>query len=256
MSSLEFQKLPLERVSLRLAPSQYFPVDARILNSIMDAQVQDWPTVDFIRHERTGFGRACLSLPVEYVFSILGLRFKNAATGCRLIYQANLIRLDWDSTQEGAPYPRFGKMLEMLEEFVSSLADIAPRLKFHACNLSYTNFLSLENFPTGKDVKEFVTPKYRIGALTPENILHEQNVCWKESDGADYRFHLKAVVEESEDGEGYSRNGLQFFTSAGQVYKSENRFPRVELESLNRVLNSNFKKILTKKAKEEWGLEK
>lgn len=254
-TSPDFETLPLEEVSVRFAPNAYLPIGASVLKELMLGLEAEWPVVDFIHHERSGFGRACLKLPLQYAFGVLGLRFKNPDSGLRLIYQANLLRIDWERKFSSVPYPRFPGLLALAESTFERIRDILEGdvLSFHACNLSYQNFVRTASFPVGSDVSAYIRKNYRIAALDPESVLHEQNICWKEPSGIDYRLHLKTIAEEGETAD-EDLVGLQITTTAGKVFEGRPGLPTAETRELNSLLNSNFLKILTPNAKKEWGL--
>ena len=251
-----FDSLPLQEVSIKLAPSSYLPVGADVLRELMVELGRDWPVVDFIEHERAGFGRACLRLPLQYAFKVLGLRFKVPELGLRLIYQANLFRLDWERRESTLEYPGFTDLLSRIESSLHRVIRVLGEdydCSFHACNLSYQNFLRMDAFPKGSDVSVYIHQDFLAQALEPDFVLHEHNICWKEPSGIDYRFHVRTVAEEDEAGKDLV--GLQISTTAGMVFDTNSGFPVEETRELNSLLNRNFMRLISDRAKREWGLQ-
>lgn len=254
-TQLEFSALPLQRVAIKLAPSEFLPVSPRTLHFLLLHLKGEWTQSRFIEVEEPGFGRACLEMPLEYTFTSRGFQFRNPTRNLVLTYQANLLGVEWQY-HEGAEYVRFPVLKEVLAQLVEVVTDLFGSehpLSFHACNMGYLNFVTTQDFPTGKDVARYLKSSFRFPALDQANLLHEQNVCWKEACGTDYRIHLKSGSRE-EDGDEDEAVGIELHTTAGRMFDSAPGFPTQELDLVHELLNTRFHSALTANAKKEWRL--
>lgn len=249
---LRFQNLPLIEVVIRLAPSTLLPVDLDRLCRLADRLRRRLPVVQDLDAPLAGIG----PFQIEVGFGqSLGARYSDSERGLSILVQPNLIQAVWQNTAltPAIAYPHFEEMLKLLKWAITGLSATglgsAPPT-FAAANMSYTNFVATDNPPGYTDLARYLVPRAQCGLLSGSGRIHEHNVSWRDPSGADVRLHVRGV---GQSGTAPLPNGMVVTTVAGQNFTPE-AWPGTQIRANHQLLQKLFYDIITREAKQEWGL--
>lgn len=251
MNTLEFTKLPLFEVMIRIAPSDVIPIAFELEYHLYERFRDEFTgrnRVSFVANFGTG------ALPVEKS-EMRGFELIRHWPGSLivLVIQSNMMAIQWYRSlfKSAEEYPRYSELRALLDRLVSTLRE-APGpfsdLKFRAANMRYSNYVRTKCQPTLKDVRKYVAQGFAQPGLADDLCLHGITTCWREHDGQDIRVNI-------DNSGGITKYGWELVTGCGQLLEPECEDVLPVVDRIHDKLNERFPTFLTASAKKQWGLQ-
>lgn len=251
---LDFANLPLVEVSVRL----YFASDFLLSlahGTSAQAQLTDrFPHLLDLEQMEPGLGGRPLTLrltPGAPGFSHMGFRYAGNAKGLELCLQPNLLSIRWSKKFEPDPkvYPRFSAIEDNLWWADDILRKVLQLPSISALNMRYANFIPTDEKSTGSVLRDYFSETVSVALLKDVTMLHNVDLSWRESDQIDRRFSLSKGIS----GDGMTNvEGFLLATVAGTEVSPETS-ARSRLVEIHDFLQTFFTKLISTRAKKEWG---
>jgi uncharacterized protein (TIGR04255 family) len=251
-TDLNFSQLPLKSVVLKIAPDEYIPSHSFLLqNMIFRHFRKDYPFGRHISEAVPGIGRACLEI---YSPTQLGIELRSSDDSMRLVLQSNLLAVEWSNPRfdSSLQYPGYKSIRSQMQRIltllskIKRLSKVEGPLTYRATNLCYTNCIVTKSHPSVSNVLDYIQGSVLPARLSPGDVIHEQNVCWKQPDGADLRIRVQETTTYD------NSYCYELSCTCGQVIEPT-ASPLQNLNTNHDLLIKLFPELITERAKGEWG---
>ncbi len=242
-TSLEFTSLPLVETHIRLVSETPFNFGFQAVREFA-GKIEGRGFIDF-RDEETFKVHPTQTGVISFgpVGSPMGISFRSPK-GLTIRVQPQMIEAEWIRS-EHEEYPRFQPMLEALEQTVECLDSLrTDSADFTIANMSYANLLDFGAWPTVERLADYFVIQFGMPG-TGEN-LHRFESAW--SGEIDHRFTVECASETPND----PPTKAMVTNTAGVRMAAGSDF-RVQVISVHDFLITWFIKLLTDKAKHEFG---
>ena len=252
-SALVFDNLPLVEVAVRVG----FAAPKALTYSLVYALAQElkpsFPTLEESKqHEAVpGGGRAQIEIGPNY---LPGATFVGHRDGLSISLQPQVIVGRWlrHPGLREPEYPRYPALRDSVWTAVDSLirasGDEHPGID--VVNMSYVNFIPVSDPATV--LKDYFSGQAQLQAMDEARQVRKLEAAWTEDDELDLRFAIEQAAARLGDSpeQGYR------LTTAGGLRLKEAKDPKSGLERVHDALQQFFLRLISDRAKEEWGFRK
>ena len=247
MPSLEFNRLPLVEVVVRLALATPLPVTLRELTRVHERLKSRFPHVAEPSPMEAAPGGA---QPLLTFGPIRAAIYSGHESGLLYTLQPTMVAFRWrGGTKDAAPYPRFTRLTDELWRCLEDTEAVIGRpLAFDVANMSYIDFVQTNDHKPLETVGKYFTAERWPGFLARASQFESQNVSWAEGEVEHRLIFERGVVQHDHE----RNNGCLITTVAGMRFEPRER-PSDEVQLLHDALIKLFEETLSDEAKEEWG---
>lgn len=247
MPTLEFTKLPLVEVAIRLTAARPLPLDLASAVQLHLEMKERFPRIEDPLEAEQAPGRAAM---IELQAGrLLGARYRDHAQGFSVGVQPSLVLIRWLQSPGRATYPRFPAFSDALWFALEKLRAVFRDVRFDVANMSYTNFVQTNAATVSEFLDRYFVPSVRPAIMEPSNQFHGLNISWRSAEDID----LRLVIERGQaqltpvTSEGYK------ITTVAGIRFEEVDVPSDPVARLHDRLQILFESILSEAAKKEWG---
>ncbi|MCW5937603.1 MAG: TIGR04255 family protein [Fimbriimonadaceae bacterium] len=246
MSSLEFDRLPLAQVDVRLALDLPNPMPIAAVTELQKLFGAKFPKVAQPSQLEAAPGKP----PSEIVldpFQLAGVAFSAEDRSMVVVIQPNLLMVRWIYRREGPAYPRYEALVDNLSwcfDQIGALTEPSPSCS--AVQMTYMNYVTKQQLESG-GVARYLSDRFRRPLDGAGSSVHHYELAWRE-ERVDLRLKLVPGVVEELD----SEPGLIFQTIAGSFVNEASWSGH--LAQCHERLNELFPELISQEAKKEWGL--
>lgn len=247
MPSLQFKKLPLVEVAVRLSLTEFAPINLTILSKLFRDLEERFPLIEDVQQHESAPGTNSFQIGPGTNSAL----FKGHKNGLVLRVVGNMIAVKWIWQPQIQDYCRFSKLHEELKWCLKHVAPQIGNVRFRAANMTYVNFVQTSASSAQDTLGKYVTSGVWPSIIGGNQDLHHVNFSWRQPSGIDMRI----VFERGERRVGSKATpGYKFTTVAGKQFEPTSD-PEDRVIDLHDCLQVLFDDIVSQEAKAEWGYE-